>query len=163
VSTCISTFPSKDSYLFSKKKECDNILCKWQMFFANSLKKSHYFLNFKDKKQKVIKPTYAKGSSWLPIIGFTNLLCACFTYITTGYTLLENTNRDSSSTYPPAAYVVKLKFKPKNTSSWNMTCMTPPCDHATLSLTALFISSQTTLEHLALTTVKVLLQHDSLE
>jgi len=60
VSTYIPTFSSKDSHLFSKKKECDNILCKWQMFFTNSLKKNHYFLNFKDKKQKVIKPTYAK-------------------------------------------------------------------------------------------------------
>jgi len=26
--TCVPTFPSKDSHLFSKKKECDNILCK---------------------------------------------------------------------------------------------------------------------------------------
>ena len=49
-SICILIFPSKDSYLFSKKKECDNILGKWQTFFANSLKKGHYFLNFEDKK-----------------------------------------------------------------------------------------------------------------
>jgi len=27
-STCILTFPSKESHLFSKKKECDNTLCK---------------------------------------------------------------------------------------------------------------------------------------
>ena len=60
---CIPTFPSKDSHLFSQKKECDNIFCKWQMPFANSLKKDHYFLNFEDEKQRVIKPTYAKGSS----------------------------------------------------------------------------------------------------
>jgi len=67
VSICIPTFPSKDSHLFSKKKECNNILGKWQMSFTNSLKKGHYFLNFEDKKQRVIKPTYAKGSSWLPV------------------------------------------------------------------------------------------------
>jgi len=60
--TCIPMFPSKDSHLFSKKKECDDILCKWQTSFTNSIKKSHYFLNFKDKKQIVIKLTYAKGS-----------------------------------------------------------------------------------------------------
>jgi len=54
----IPTFPSKDSYLFSQKKECNNILCEWQTLFANSLKKGHYFLNFEDKKQIVIKPTY---------------------------------------------------------------------------------------------------------
>jgi len=83
--TCFPTFPSKESHLFSQKKECDNILCKWQTFFANSIKKGHYFLNFEDKKQKVIKPTYAKSGSWLPVIGFTNSLCACFTCMTTGH------------------------------------------------------------------------------
>jgi len=62
---CIPTFPSKDSHLFSQKKKCDNILCEWQTLFANSLKKGHYFLNFEDEKQRVIKPTYAKGRSWL--------------------------------------------------------------------------------------------------
>ena len=61
--SCTHTFPSKESYLFSKKKECDNTLCEWQTHFANSLKKGHYFLNFKDEKEIVIKPTYAKGGS----------------------------------------------------------------------------------------------------
>jgi len=84
-SICIPIFPSKDSHLFSKKKECNNILGEWQMSFANSLKKGHYFLNFEDEKQRVIKLTYAKGSSWLPFIGFTNSLCAHFTRITTGH------------------------------------------------------------------------------
>jgi len=84
-STCIPIFPSKDSHLFSKKKEYDDILCEWQTFFANSLKEGHYFLNFEDKKQRVIKPTYAKGGSWLPVIGFTNSLCAQFTRMTTGH------------------------------------------------------------------------------
>jgi len=83
MNTCAPTFPSKDSYLFSKKKECNNILCKWQMSFTNSLKKEHYFLNFEDEKQRVIKPTYAKGGLWLSIVGFTNFLCACFTCMTT--------------------------------------------------------------------------------
>jgi len=72
-------------HLFSKKKKCDNILYEWQASFTNSLKKGHYFLNFEDEKQRVIKPTYAKGSSWLPIIGFINSLYAHFTYMTTGH------------------------------------------------------------------------------
>jgi len=38
------------------------------MSFTNSLKKDYYFLNFKDERQRVIKPTYAKGGSWLPIV-----------------------------------------------------------------------------------------------
>jgi len=69
----------------SRKKECGDILCEWQTSFANSLKKGHYFLNFKDENQQVIKPTYAKGGSWLPIVGFTNSLCARFTRMTTGH------------------------------------------------------------------------------
>jgi len=55
------------------------------MSFANSLKKDHYFLNFKDEKKRVIKPTYVKGGSWLSVIGFTNSLCAHFTCMTTGH------------------------------------------------------------------------------
>jgi len=84
-SSCAPTFPSKESHLFSRKKECDNILCEWQTNFAKSLKKGHYFLKFEDEKEKVIKPTYAKGGSWLPVIGFTNSLCTRFTRMTTGH------------------------------------------------------------------------------
>jgi len=80
---CVPTFSSKDSHLFSQKKEYDNILCEWQTLFANSLKKGHYFLNFEDKKQRAIKSTYAKGSSWLFVIEFTSALCAYFTRMTT--------------------------------------------------------------------------------
>jgi len=63
VNTCVPTFPSKNSHLFSKKKECNNIFCEWQMLFANSLKKGYYFLNFEDEKQRVIKLIYTQGSS----------------------------------------------------------------------------------------------------
>jgi len=84
-SSYIPTFSSKESYLFSKKKECDNTLCEWQISFTNSLKKGHYFLNFEDKKERVIKPTYTERGSWLLIIGFTNSLCAHFTCMTTGH------------------------------------------------------------------------------
>jgi len=68
-SSCAPTFPSKESHLFSRKKECDNILCEWQTNFAKSLKKGHYFLKFEDEKEKVIEPTYAKGDSWLSVRG----------------------------------------------------------------------------------------------
>jgi len=84
-SLCAPIFPSKESHLFNKKKECDNTLYEWQMSFANSLKKGHYFLNFEDKKERVIKPTYAKGGLWLPTIGFTNSLCTRFTHMTTSH------------------------------------------------------------------------------
>jgi len=82
---CAPIFPSKESYLFNKKKECDNILSEWQDFFMSNPKRGQLFLDFEDKNQKVIKPTYAKGGSWLPSIGFTNSLCARFTHMTTGH------------------------------------------------------------------------------
>jgi len=84
-SNFILTIPCKHSHLFSKKKECDDILQDWQKSFLTSLKKGHYFLNFEDEKQITIKSTYAKGSSWLPFVGFTNSLCAHFTHMTTGH------------------------------------------------------------------------------
>jgi len=84
-SKCTPVFPSRESYLFSRKKECDNILHEWQESFTNNIKKGQYFLKFRDEKQQVIRPTYTKGGSWLPFIGFTNLLCAQFTCMTTGH------------------------------------------------------------------------------
>ena len=84
-SSCILTFPYKKSHLFSKKKECGNTLGKWQISFTNSLGKGHYFLNFEDKKERVIKLTYTKGSLWLLVIGFTNSLCTRFTHMTTSH------------------------------------------------------------------------------
>jgi len=83
---CASIFPSKESHLFNKKKECDNILSEWQDSFMSNPKRGQLFLDFEDKNQKVINPTYAKGGSWLPSIGFTNSLCARFTHMTTGHT-----------------------------------------------------------------------------
>ena len=82
---CTLVFPSKESYLFSQKKECDSILHEWQNSFTTNPKRGQCFLDFEDENQKVIKPTYSKGGSWLPSIGFTNSLCACFTHMTTSY------------------------------------------------------------------------------
>ena len=82
---CAPIFLSKESHLFNKKKECNNILSEWQDSFMSNPKRGQLFLNFEDENQKVIKPTYAKGGSWLPSIGFTNLLCTCFTRMTTGH------------------------------------------------------------------------------
>jgi len=76
---------------------------------------------------------------------------------------LENTDRDSSPTSPPVALVAKPKFKPENTSSWNVIDMIPPCDHAITLSIALSTFLQITLKYLALTTDKVPSQHGSPE
>ena len=82
---CAPVFPSKELHLFNKKKEYDNILSEWQESFMSNPKRGQLFLNFEDENQKVIKPTYAKGGSWLPSIGFTNSLCTYFTHMTTSH------------------------------------------------------------------------------
>ena len=51
VGTNALEFSCKNSHLFSRKKECDNILQEWQSTFANSLKRGHYFLMFENKDQ----------------------------------------------------------------------------------------------------------------
>jgi len=81
----VPELPSRVFHLFSKKKECNDILCKWQTLFSTNLKKGYYFLNFKDKKQQTIKSTYAKGGLWLLVVGSTNSLCTCFAYMITGH------------------------------------------------------------------------------
>ena len=77
--------PEKNSFLFSKKKECDRILESWQQSFKDSKKKGQLFLEFEDDDEKVIKPTYTKGGSWLPHIGISNSTCARFTRMMTGH------------------------------------------------------------------------------
>jgi len=77
--------PSRNSYLFSKKKEYNDILKEWQILFSISQKKGQLFLDFEDKKQYVIKPIYTKEGSWLFSIEFTNALYIQFTHITTDY------------------------------------------------------------------------------
>jgi len=83
---CAPIFPSKELHLFNKKKECNNILHEWQESFTSNPKKGQCFLNFENENENVIKLIYAKGGLWLPSIGFTNLLCACFTCMTTSHT-----------------------------------------------------------------------------
>ena len=75
----------KNSFLFSKKKECDFILKSWQQSFKNSKKKGQLFLEFEDDNEKVLKPTYSKGGSWLLYIEISNSICARFTRMMLGH------------------------------------------------------------------------------
>jgi len=78
-------YPSRNLYQFNRKKECNDALKEWQNSFFTSQKKGQLFLDFEDKKQIVIKPTYTKDSSWLLAISFTNALCIHFTHMTTDH------------------------------------------------------------------------------
>jgi len=69
----------KNSFLLSKKKECDLLLESWQRLFKDSKKKGQLFLEFEDNNECVIKPTYTKGGLWLLHIGISNSVCTRFT------------------------------------------------------------------------------------
>jgi len=79
------TLPEKNLFLFSKKKECDLILESWQQSFKDSKKKGQLFLEFEDNNEKVLKPIYSKGGSWLQHIGISNSICARFTRMMLGH------------------------------------------------------------------------------
>jgi len=79
------TLLDRNSFLLSKKKECDLTLELWQKSFKDSKKKGQLFLNFEDDNKRVIKLTYAKGGSWLPYIGISNSICVRFTCMMLGH------------------------------------------------------------------------------
>jgi len=71
--------------VWDRKKEYDDILCEWQTSFLTNPNKGQLFMELEDTKLKTIKPTYTKGGSWLPFIGFYNFLYTWATYLITGH------------------------------------------------------------------------------
>ena len=68
--------PSKSSWDFNKKEECDNIIKNWQITFQASDFKENHFLDLLNNDLCNIKPTYIKGGPWIKQFGHSNLLCA---------------------------------------------------------------------------------------
>ena len=81
----ILLFPSKTSWDFSKKSECNNILNVWKMTFQASDLKGKQFLDLLDDNNNIIEPSYAKGGSWLKVFGYSNLLCVCTSWAITNH------------------------------------------------------------------------------
>ena len=79
-------FPCKNSWDFSKKNKSDDTIKAWKMMFQASDLKGNHFLDLLDIDNKIIKLTYAKGGSWLKLIGHLNLLCAHATRAITNHT-----------------------------------------------------------------------------
>ena len=69
-------FPVKNSWDFSKKSECDNIINNWKMTFQVSDQKGRNFLELVDSDNKILEPMYSKGGAWLQYVGHSNTLCA---------------------------------------------------------------------------------------
>jgi len=70
----IPLLPNKNSWDFSKRSECNNIIDKWEMTFQVSDLKSRNFLELVDS-DNILEPTYSKGGIWLQFIGHSNMLC----------------------------------------------------------------------------------------
>jgi len=60
----ILLFPVKNSWEFSKKSECDNIINNWKMTFQASDQKGRNFLDLVNSDNKTLEPMYSKGRAW---------------------------------------------------------------------------------------------------
>ena len=70
------TYPSKLSWDFSRKLECDNLANKWKMMFQALDLKGNQFLDLMDSDNKPLELSYIKGGLWLQNFSHSNLLCA---------------------------------------------------------------------------------------
>jgi len=71
-----SILSSKMSWKFSKKKEYNSIVKKWQMYFQASNYKRRHFLDLNNDDSQPIYPIYSKDSVWLKHFSLSNFLYA---------------------------------------------------------------------------------------
>ena len=81
-----SSYPSKISWDFCKKTDCDESTNLWKMTFQASDGKGHHFLDLLDDKLNNIKPLHVKGGPWLQSFGHSNSLYARATRAITSHT-----------------------------------------------------------------------------
>ena len=70
------SYPTKISWDYCKKIDCDNSINLWKMTFQASDGKGRNFLDLLDDDFNTIEPHYAKGGLWLQAFGHSNSLCA---------------------------------------------------------------------------------------
>jgi len=69
------SYPTKLSWDFCKKSDCNDLSKLWKMTFQASDGKGNQFLDLLDDNLNIIEPSYARGGPWLQVIGHSNLLC----------------------------------------------------------------------------------------
>jgi len=69
------SYPSKMSWDYSKKSECDNISNIWKMMFQVLDSKGKQFLDLLDDNSNDIETSYVKEGPWLQAFGQSNTLC----------------------------------------------------------------------------------------
>ena len=70
------SYPTKISWDFCRKSDCDELTKLWKMTFQASDGKDNHFLDLLDDDLKAIEPSYSKGGPGLQAFGHSNLLCA---------------------------------------------------------------------------------------
>jgi len=70
------SYPSKISWDYCKKSDCDEINKLWKMTFQASDGRGNHFLDLLDDDLNAIEPHQVKGGLWLQFFGHFNLLCA---------------------------------------------------------------------------------------
>ena len=80
------SYPTKLSWDFCKKSDCDELNKLWKMTFQASDGKGNHFLDLLDNDLNVIEPSYARGGPWLQAFGHSNSLCARATRAITNHT-----------------------------------------------------------------------------
>jgi len=80
-----SVLPSKESWEFSRKAECNDLLNYWKMSFYASDRKGKYFLEITNNNGFTLEPFYKKGGTWLSHFRFFNSTCARMTRLITNH------------------------------------------------------------------------------
>ena len=70
------SYPTKISWDFCKKSDCNELIKLWKMTFQVSDGKSKHFLYLLDGDLNVIEPSYTREGLWLQVFGHSNSLCA---------------------------------------------------------------------------------------
>jgi len=100
------SYPSKISWDFCKKTDCDKSTNLWKMTFQVSDGKGNHFLDLLDDELNDIKPSYVKGGLWLQSFGHSNLLCARATRAITSHTPIGSTGYDFSHAWTSHAHAI---------------------------------------------------------
>ena len=82
-------YPSKLSWDFSRKLECNDLANRWKIMFQALDLKDNQFLDLINSDNKLLEPSYIKGGLWLQNFSHSNSLCTRATRAITNHTLTD--------------------------------------------------------------------------
>jgi len=103
-----SSYPTKLSWDFCKKSDCNELNKLWKMTFQASDGKGNHFLDLLDDDLNIIEPSYARDGPWLQAFGHLNSLCAHTTRAITNHASLGSTGYNSFLTWTLHVHVTTI-------------------------------------------------------